>query len=46
MKNILKDQDIEYLTIVDREFNEIPKIQKNNTIILLVVRFGRYKIIR
>ena len=45
MKNILKDQDIEYLSIVDREFNEIPSIQKNNTIILLVVRFGNTRLL-
>ena len=45
MKNILKDQDIEYLAIVDREFNEIPRIQKNNTIILLVVRFGNTRLL-
>ncbi len=45
MKNILKEQDIEYLTIVDREFNEISSIQKNNTIILLVVRFGKTRLL-
>ena len=37
--------DVEYVAIVDREFNEIPTIQKGNTIILVVARMGQTRLL-
>ena len=37
--------DIEYVAIVDREFNEIDTILINNTIILVVARFGQTRLL-
>jgi len=43
--DILKDLDIEYVAVVDREFNEIDTIEIKNTIILIVVRFGKTRLL-
>ena len=43
--DIMKDLDIEYVAIVDREFNEIDTIEIKNTIILIVVRFGKTRLL-
>lgn len=37
--------DVEYVAIVDREFNEISTIQKGNTIILVVARMGQTRLL-
>ena len=37
--------DVEYVAIVDREFNEIQTIQKGNTIILVVARLGQTRLL-
>ncbi len=51
--NIIKDRiyevmeklDVEYVAIVDREFNEIKTIQRGNSIILVVARFGNTRLL-
>jgi len=51
--NIIKDKiyevmeklDVEYVAIVDREFNEIKTIQRGNTIILVVAKFGNTRLL-
>ena len=45
MKEVMDGLDIEYIAIVDRNFNEITTIQRGNTIILLVVRFGQTRLL-
>ena len=42
---ILKTLDIEYVAIVDREFNELEIIEPKNTVILVVVRFGTTRLL-
>ncbi len=42
---IMQTLDIEYVAIVDREFNEIKTIEAKNTIILVVVRFGNTRLL-
>lgn len=42
---IMQTLDIEYVAIVDREFNEIEIIEPKNTIILVVVRFGNTRLL-
>ena len=42
---VMKDLDIEYVAIVDREFNEINTIELKNTIILIVARFGNTRLL-
>ncbi|MAD42742.1 MAG: pantoate--beta-alanine ligase [Arcobacter sp.] len=42
---IMKSLDVEYVAIVDREFNEINKIELKNTIILVVARFGNTRLL-
>ncbi len=37
--------DVEYIAIVDREFNELEKIEIDNTIILVVARFGQTRLL-
>ena len=43
--NILKDEKIEYIEIVDREFNLIDKIEIKNTIILIALKIGTTRLI-
>ena len=45
INEVMKDLDIEYIAIVDREFNEIDIIEVKNTIILIVVRFGKTRLL-
>lgn len=45
MKNILNNLNIEYIAFVNKEFNEIKTIEKNNTIILLLVRFNNTRLL-
>ena len=45
IEEVLKNLDVEYVAIVDREFNEINTIELKNTIILLVVRFGNTRLL-
>lgn len=42
---IMKTLDVEYVAIVDREFNELKTIEPKNTIILIVVRFGNTRLL-
>ena len=42
---IMKNLDVEYVAIVDREFNEINEIELKNSIILIVVRFGKTRLL-
>ena len=37
--------DVEYVSVVDRQFNEIKAIEKNNTIILVVARLGNTRLL-
>ena len=43
--DIMKNLEIEYVAIVDREFNELELIEPKNTIILVVVRFGNTRLL-
>lgn len=43
--DIMKNLEIEYVAIVDREFNELQIIQPKNTIILVVVKFGNTRLL-
>jgi pantoate--beta-alanine ligase len=45
IKNILVDIDIEYIEIVNKEFNKIEKIELNNAIILIAVKIGETRLI-
>ena len=45
IEEVLKDLDIEYTAIVNREFDEIDTIELKNTIILIVVRFGNTRLL-
>lgn len=42
---ILKDLEVEYVAIVNRDFQEIKEIEIKNTIILIVVRFGQTRLL-
>jgi len=42
---IMKSLDVEYVAIVDREFNEINTIELKNTIVLIVARFGNTRLL-
>lgn len=42
---IMKTLDVEYVAIVDREFNELENIEPKNTIILVVARFGNTRLL-
>jgi pantoate--beta-alanine ligase len=42
---VMQTLDIEYVAIVDREFNEIKTIEPKNTIILVVARFGTTRLL-
>lgn len=43
--DVMQNLDIEYIAIVDREFNEVQTIELNNTVILIVVRFGQTRLL-
>ena len=45
MKEVLKDTKLEYVEIVDREFNHIEKIEIKNTIILVATFVGSTRLI-
>ena len=42
---IMKTLDVEYVAIVDREFNELTTIEPKNTVILVVARFGNTRLL-
>lgn len=42
---VMEKLEVEYVAIVDREFNEIQTIQRNNSIILVVARFGNTRLL-
>ncbi len=42
---VMQGLDIEYVAIVDRDFNEIKEIEIKNTIILVVVKFGETRLL-
>ena len=42
---ILENLDVEYVKVVDKKFNEIENIELSNTIILVVVRFGKVRLL-
>ena len=42
---IMKTLDVEYVSIVDREFNELKYIEPKNTVILVVARFGNTRLL-
>jgi len=42
---VMENLDVEYVAIVDREFNEIQTVELNNCIILIVVRFGNTRLL-
>jgi pantoate--beta-alanine ligase len=42
---IMQTLDVEYVAIVDREFNELENIEPKNTIILVVARFGNTRLL-
>ncbi len=42
---IMKTLDVEYVSIVDREFNELKYIEPKNTVILVVARFGTTRLL-
>ena len=42
---IMKTLDVEYVAIVDKEFNELKTIEPKNTIILVVARFGNTRLL-
>lgn len=42
---VMKTLDVEYVAIVNKEFNEINEIELNNTIILIVARFGNTRLL-
>ena len=42
---VMQTLDVEYVAIVDREFNELKEIEIGNTIILVVARFGQTRLL-
>ena len=42
---VLENLDVEYIKVVDKKFNEIDVIEPSNTIILVVVRFGKVRLL-
>lgn len=42
---VMKTLDVEYIAIVDRQFNEVSNIELENTIILIVARFGNTRLL-
>lgn len=45
MSDIMSELDVEYIAFVDREFNQINKIEVKNSIILVAARFGNTRLI-
>ena len=45
MQEVMKDLEVEYIAIVDRNFNEIKEIELKNTIILVVARFDNTRLL-
>ena len=45
ISEMMKNLNVEYIAIVDREFNEIETIELDNTIILIVVRFEQTRLL-
>ena len=45
MLKVMKNLDVEYIAIVDRDFNKIKQIELKNTIILVVARFGNTRLL-
>lgn len=45
IKEVMKTLDIEYIAIVNREFDELEKIEIGNTIILVVAKFGQTRLL-
>lgn len=43
--DVMQSLDVEYVAIVDKEFNEITTIEPKNTIILVVARFGKIRLL-
>jgi pantoate--beta-alanine ligase len=43
--DIMSPLDVEYVAVVDRNFNEIETIEPKNTIILVVARFGNTRLL-
>lgn len=43
--SIMQTLDVEYVAIVDREFNELKVVEPKNTIILVVARFGNTRLL-
>lgn len=42
---VMSSLDVEYVAIVDKEFNEIETIELKNTVILVVARFGNTRLL-
>lgn len=42
---VMNTLDVEYVAIVDRKFNEIETIELNNSVILIVARFGTTRLL-
>ena len=42
---VMKDLDVEYVAIVNKEFDEIETIELKNTVILVVARFGNTRLL-
>lgn len=45
MKEVMKDIEVEYVEIVDRDFNKLDTVQKDNTIILVAAKVGQTRLI-
>ena len=45
MYKVMESLDVEYIAIVDRNFNEIKEVELKNTIILVVARFGNTRLL-
>ncbi len=45
MYAIMKEIDVEYVAIVDRDFRPLPKVEIQNTIILVAARVGKTRLI-
>ena len=45
MKKILDPLEVEYIEIVDRDFEKLDKIQKDKTIILVAAKVGKTRLI-
>ncbi len=45
MKEVMNELDIEYITVVNRNFKELKEVELSNTIILVTVRFGNIRLL-